>query len=70
VIKENGVIQEKAIHLPDITSIPRIQEIADGYWWMHFNIMIEECNISWVEEFYANALAYGVEDFRSYVCCV
>jgi hypothetical protein len=67
VIKEKGVIQERAIHFPNITSFPQMQKIADSYGWMHFNNMIWECNMSWVEEFYANTLAYDTEDFRSYV---
>ncbi|MCI93461.1 hypothetical protein A2U01_0114759 [Trifolium medium] len=29
--------------------------------------MIGECNISWVEEFYANALGYATDDYTSTV---
>ncbi|MCI49964.1 hypothetical protein A2U01_0071208, partial [Trifolium medium] len=32
-----------------------------------FNTMIGDCNISWVEEFYANALGYAVDDYTSTV---
>ncbi|MCI92919.1 hypothetical protein A2U01_0114216, partial [Trifolium medium] len=35
-----------------------MQEIAEQYRWLDFNSMIDDCNISWVEEFYANALGY------------
>ncbi|MCH84415.1 hypothetical protein A2U01_0005247 [Trifolium medium] len=34
-----------------------MQIITEAYGWMSFNNMIGECNIDWVEEFYANA--YG-----------
>ncbi|MCI59509.1 hypothetical protein A2U01_0080764, partial [Trifolium medium] len=30
-----------------------MQQITEGYGWMDFNNMIDDCNISWVEEFYA-----------------
>jgi hypothetical protein len=60
-------VHERGIHFPDITYIPRMREIADGYGWMHINNMIGPCNLSWVEEFYANALAYGAEEYTSYV---
>ncbi|MCI73267.1 hypothetical protein A2U01_0094531, partial [Trifolium medium] len=42
-------------------------EIAEGYGWMDFNNMIGNCNISWVEEFYANALGRADDDYTSYV---
>ncbi|MCI87404.1 hypothetical protein A2U01_0108687, partial [Trifolium medium] len=29
--------------------------------------MIGDCNISWVEEFYANALGYAADDYTSTV---
>ncbi|MCI57163.1 hypothetical protein A2U01_0078414, partial [Trifolium medium] len=32
--------------------------------------MIGDCNISWVEEFYANALGYTEDDYTSTVCAV
>ncbi|MCH84698.1 hypothetical protein A2U01_0005533 [Trifolium medium] len=32
--------------------------------------MIGECNISWVEEFYANAYGREADDYTSYVCGV
>ncbi|MCI76284.1 hypothetical protein A2U01_0097553, partial [Trifolium medium] len=32
-----------------------------------FNTMIGDCNISWVEEFYANALGYALDDYTSTV---
>ncbi|MCI68807.1 hypothetical protein A2U01_0090068 [Trifolium medium] len=34
---------------------------------MNFNYMISDCNISWVEEFYANALGYALDDYTSTV---
>ncbi|MCI65293.1 hypothetical protein A2U01_0086551, partial [Trifolium medium] len=34
---------------------------------MDFNTMIGECNISWVEEFYANALGHALDDYTSTV---
>ncbi|MCI83740.1 hypothetical protein A2U01_0105016 [Trifolium medium] len=34
---------------------------------MDFNTMIRDCNISWVEEFYANALGYTLDDYTSTV---
>ncbi|MCI82497.1 hypothetical protein A2U01_0103771, partial [Trifolium medium] len=42
-----------------------MQETAEDYRWMDFNTMIRECNISWVEEFYANAFRYAVDDYTS-----
>ncbi|MCI37564.1 hypothetical protein A2U01_0058788, partial [Trifolium medium] len=42
-------------------------EIAEGYGWMEFNNMIGDCNISRVEEFYANALGRLDDDYTSYV---
>ncbi|MCI74879.1 hypothetical protein A2U01_0096144, partial [Trifolium medium] len=35
-----------------------MHETTERYRWMDFNNMIGDCNISWVEEFYANALGY------------
>ncbi|MCI63835.1 hypothetical protein A2U01_0085092, partial [Trifolium medium] len=34
---------------------------------MDFNTMIGKCNISWFEEFYANALGYVTDDYTSTV---
>ncbi|MCI69326.1 hypothetical protein A2U01_0090588, partial [Trifolium medium] len=34
---------------------------------MDFNSMIGDCNISWVEEFYANAFGYALDDYTSAV---
>jgi hypothetical protein len=34
---------------------------------MPFNNMLEECNTTIVEEFYANAFSFGTGDYRSYV---
>ncbi|MCI30353.1 hypothetical protein A2U01_0051562, partial [Trifolium medium] len=34
---------------------------------MDFNTIIGDCNISWVEEFYANALGYTEDDYTSTV---
>ncbi|MCI89639.1 hypothetical protein A2U01_0110928, partial [Trifolium medium] len=34
---------------------------------MDFNTMIGDCNISWVEEFYANTLGYAEDDYTSTV---
>ncbi|MCI80744.1 hypothetical protein A2U01_0102015, partial [Trifolium medium] len=44
-----------------------MQETAEDYRWMDFNTMIGDCNISWVEEFYANALGYAADDYTSTV---
>ncbi|MCI51974.1 hypothetical protein A2U01_0073218, partial [Trifolium medium] len=42
-----------------------MQATTEGYQWMDFNTMIGACNISWVEEFYANALGYALDDYTS-----
>ncbi|MCI45134.1 hypothetical protein A2U01_0066373, partial [Trifolium medium] len=34
---------------------------------MDFNTMIGDCNISWVEEFYANVLGYAEDEYTSTV---
>ncbi|MCI52483.1 hypothetical protein A2U01_0073727, partial [Trifolium medium] len=47
-----------------------MREIAEGYGWMNFNNMIGNYNISWVEEFYDNALGRPNDDYTSYVCGV
>ncbi|MCI83378.1 hypothetical protein A2U01_0104654, partial [Trifolium medium] len=44
-----------------------MQATAEDYKWMDFNFMIGDCNISWVEEFYANALGYALDDYTSTV---
>ncbi|MCI69209.1 hypothetical protein A2U01_0090470, partial [Trifolium medium] len=44
-----------------------MQETAEQYRWMDFNSMIGDYNISWVEEFYANALGYALDDYTSTV---
>ncbi|MCH96079.1 hypothetical protein A2U01_0017062 [Trifolium medium] len=44
-----------------------MQQIAEGYDWMDFNNMIGDYNISWVEEFYANAFGREDDDYTSYV---
>ncbi|MCI46233.1 hypothetical protein A2U01_0067473, partial [Trifolium medium] len=40
LIKTNEVVQERSIDFPNITLLPRMQEIAEGYGWMEFNNMI------------------------------
>ncbi|MCI55875.1 hypothetical protein A2U01_0077126, partial [Trifolium medium] len=52
---------------PEISFLPAMQETAEGYRWMEFNTMIGDCNISWVEEFYVNALGYAVDEYTSTV---
>ncbi|MCI89665.1 hypothetical protein A2U01_0110954, partial [Trifolium medium] len=49
-------VQERSIDFPAISFLPEMQETTKQYKWMDFNMMIGDCNISWVEEFYANAL--------------
>ncbi|MCI92728.1 hypothetical protein A2U01_0114025, partial [Trifolium medium] len=44
-----------------------MQQITEGYGWMDFNNMIGVCNISWVDEFYANAYGREDDDYTSYV---
>ncbi|MCI65480.1 hypothetical protein A2U01_0086738, partial [Trifolium medium] len=44
-----------------------MQETAERYRWMDFNTMFDDCNISWVEEFYANTLGYTEDDYTSTV---
>ncbi|MCI56577.1 hypothetical protein A2U01_0077828, partial [Trifolium medium] len=44
-----------------------MQETAERYRWMDFNTMIGDCNIFRVEEFYANALGYALDDYTSTV---
>ncbi|MCI67364.1 hypothetical protein A2U01_0088623, partial [Trifolium medium] len=59
--------QERSIDFPEISFLPEMQETAERYRWKDFNTMIGDCNISWVEEFYANALGYAVDDYTSTV---
>ncbi|MCI05967.1 hypothetical protein A2U01_0027022, partial [Trifolium medium] len=66
LIKTKGIVQERSIDFTNITFLPRMQEIAEGYGWMDLNNMIDNCNISWVEEFYANVLGRPDDDFTSY----
>ncbi|MCI89059.1 hypothetical protein A2U01_0110347, partial [Trifolium medium] len=42
-----------------------MQATAEDYRWMDFSTMIGDCKISWVEEFYANALGYALDDYTS-----
>ncbi|MCI35836.1 hypothetical protein A2U01_0057057, partial [Trifolium medium] len=58
LIKTKGVVQERSIDFPGISFLPVMQKTAESYRWIDFNTMIGDCNISWVEEFYANALGY------------
>ncbi|MCI30339.1 hypothetical protein A2U01_0051548, partial [Trifolium medium] len=67
VIKTKGIVQERSIDFPGISFLPEMQETAEQYRWMDFNSMIGKCNISWVEEFYANALGYTLNDYTSTV---
>ncbi|MCI71153.1 hypothetical protein A2U01_0092416, partial [Trifolium medium] len=48
-------MQERSIDFPVISFLLEMQETAERYRWKDFNTMIGDCNISWVEEFYANA---------------
>ncbi|KAK2356529.1 hypothetical protein QL285_093858 [Trifolium repens] len=65
-VQDKGLIQEIGIDIHSFDPLPRVREILTGYGWMPFNNMLGECNTT-VVEFYANALAYGVGDYRSYV---
>ncbi|MCI82149.1 hypothetical protein A2U01_0103423, partial [Trifolium medium] len=51
-----GIVQERSIDFPAISFLPAMLVTAEDYRWMDFNTMIGDCKISWVEEFYANAL--------------
>jgi hypothetical protein len=66
-ITDKGLIQEIGIVLHAFDPLPRVREIVTGYGWLPFNNMLGECNTTIVEEFYANALAFGIGDYRSYV---
>ncbi|KAK2416480.1 hypothetical protein QL285_038874 [Trifolium repens] len=67
IVGEKGLVQEIGIGIPALDSLPRVREILTGYGWVPFNNMLEECNRTIVEEFYANAFAFGAGDYRSYV---
>ncbi|MCI54523.1 hypothetical protein A2U01_0075773, partial [Trifolium medium] len=67
LIKTKEIVQEKSIDFPGISFLPEMQETAETYRWMDFNTMIGDCNISWVEEFYANALGHAEDDYTSTV---
>jgi hypothetical protein len=67
IFQDNGLIQEIGIDLHAFDPLPRVREITTGYGWLPFNNMLGDCNITVVEEFYANALAFGAEDYRSYI---
>ncbi|MCI33455.1 hypothetical protein A2U01_0054672, partial [Trifolium medium] len=66
-IKTKGVVQERSIDFPGISFLLAMQETTESYRWMDFNTMIGDCNISWVEELYANALGYAEDDYTSTV---
>ncbi|MCI44981.1 hypothetical protein A2U01_0066220, partial [Trifolium medium] len=65
--KTKGVVQERSIDFPGISFLPVMQQTAEAYRWMDFNTMIGDYNISWVEEFYDNALGYAEDDYTSTV---
>ncbi|MCI52184.1 hypothetical protein A2U01_0073428, partial [Trifolium medium] len=55
LIKTKRIVQERSIDFPGISFLSVMQETVERYRWIDFNTMIGDCNISWVEEFYANA---------------
>ncbi|MCI76530.1 hypothetical protein A2U01_0097800, partial [Trifolium medium] len=61
LIKTKGIVQERSIDFPGISFLPAMQETAERY------TMISDCNISWVEEFYANVLGHAEDDYTSTV---
>ncbi|KAK2444364.1 hypothetical protein QL285_015394 [Trifolium repens] len=67
IVGEKGLVQEVGIEIPAFDSLPRVWEILTGYGWVPFNNMLGECNRTIVQEFYANAFAFGAGDYRSYV---
>ncbi|MCI27062.1 hypothetical protein A2U01_0048260, partial [Trifolium medium] len=67
LIKMKGIVQERSIDFTGISFLPEMHETTEQYRWMDFNMMIGKCNICWVEEFYANALGYAVDDYASTV---
>ncbi|MCI50016.1 hypothetical protein A2U01_0071260, partial [Trifolium medium] len=58
LIKTKGIIQERRIDFPVISFLPVMQQTAESYRWMDLTTMIGDCNISWIDEFYANALGH------------
>ncbi|MCI53290.1 hypothetical protein A2U01_0074536, partial [Trifolium medium] len=68
LIKTKWIVQERSIDFPWISFLPEMQETAEQYRWMDFNTMIGDCNISWVEKFYANAL--GTQRMTTPLQCV
>ncbi|KAK2354701.1 hypothetical protein QL285_092186 [Trifolium repens] len=67
IVQEKGLVQEVCIEIPAFDSLPRVRKIITGYRWEPFNNMLGECNKSVVEEFYANVMAFGPGDYKSYV---
>ncbi|KAK2389847.1 hypothetical protein QL285_063409 [Trifolium repens] len=67
IIGEKRLVQEIGIDIPVFDSVPRVREILLGYGWVPFNNMLGQCNKTIVEEFYANVMAFGPGDYRSYV---
>ncbi|MCI35378.1 hypothetical protein A2U01_0056599, partial [Trifolium medium] len=60
------VIPEKAVDFSELPAAwSAVEEIFAHYQWRGFNDSIGQSNISWVHEFYANAL--GNEPFTSWV---
>ncbi|KAK2405757.1 hypothetical protein QL285_054964 [Trifolium repens] len=66
-ITDKGMIQEIEIDLHAFDPLPRVREIITSYGWLPFNNMLGDINTTIVEEFYANALAFGTGDYRSFV---
>ncbi|MCH96253.1 hypothetical protein A2U01_0017237 [Trifolium medium] len=62
-IHQKGVILERRIDFPSIPAYPRMRLITEACRWMNFNNMISDSNISWVEEFYANAYGHAANDY-------
>ncbi|KAK2450078.1 hypothetical protein QL285_009217 [Trifolium repens] len=67
IVGEKGLVQEVSIEIPTFDSLPQVREILTGYGWVPFNNMLGECNRTIVQEFYANAFAFGAGDYRFYV---
>ncbi|KAK2429654.1 hypothetical protein QL285_028075 [Trifolium repens] len=59
IVGEKRLVQEVGIENPAFDSVPQVWEILTGYGWVPFNNMLRECNETVVEEFYANAFAFG-----------
>ncbi|KAK2443665.1 hypothetical protein QL285_014751 [Trifolium repens] len=66
IVGEKRLVQEVGIEIPSFDSVPRVREILTGYGWVPFNNMLGECNETVVEEFYANAFAFGARKYRFY----